>query len=69
MKTIIKMNGKDYNVVLHDCNNVIEKFNYKKDGTPCKISKERIWKNNIFKNINDVVEYLKNNGFSIEVNA
>lgn len=69
MKTIIKMSGKYYDVVLHDCNKVIEKFNYKKDGTPCKMSKERIWKNDIVKDINDVVEYLKNNGFSIEVNA
>ena len=66
MRTTVKMIGKDYDIVLNECKKVIEQFNYKKDDSSCIISKERIWKNENIKGINDAVEYFKNHGFTIE---
>ena len=66
MKTTIKMIGKDYDIVLNECKKVIEQFNYKKDGSACTVAKERIWKDERIKDINDAVEYFKNHGFTVE---
>lgn len=63
---MIKLVNEDFIIILKDHQKIIERFNYNKDGSPCKISRERIWKDGRIKNIDDLVNYFKNLGFKVE---
>lgn len=63
---MIKLVNEDFIIILKDHQKIIERFNYNKDGSPCRVSKERIWKGTNYKDINDLVEYFKNLGFKVE---